>query len=186
LGLIATVGIFWFGAVKERHWETKLASTERDAANANTRADSATTELERLKAPRVLSAERLALLTAQMSAYRGQVVSVGAVPETAEGVALERQIYSALKAAGMTVEVNRGAAGFQVGSIRGVLVAVVKGNVKAERFASALAHFLTESSIPTTWQGGLRESLAREREEKEPGWRQQSGNEWALVVVGDK
>jgi hypothetical protein len=157
VGLIATLGIFWFGAVKERHWETKLANTEH-------RADSVTTELERLKAPRVLSAERMAMLTAQMSAFRGQVVSVGAIPETAEGAALERQIYSALKAAGMTAEVNRGAAGVQVGSIRGVLIAVVKGNVKAERFASALAQFLTESGIPATWQGGLRESLARESE----------------------
>ena len=92
LGFASTVVIVWLGIVKEHHWDLardhaaeRIASLELDTAKANEeiskanevaalatqKANEAALELEKFKAPRVLSPEQIDRIAEKVKQFRG-------------------------------------------------------------------------------------------------------------------
>jgi len=184
VGVVATVLIVWMGNTKEAYLRRELANAGRDAAQANARAAEASLELERLKAPRLMTEQQYRSLVRAMFAFKGSRVSVGALPDTFETVSLARQILLALNEAGIPADFNQGAAQVQVGVTRGVVAVFTAGNKKGETFASAFARTMNEIGIDTGAESGLMERLMPIMEKDDPAIR--SKHDWVIIVVGDK
>jgi hypothetical protein len=115
VGVVSTVLIVWMAGVKEGYWEKdRTESAERiaslilqgdqlrkDTAEANARAAEAKLELEKFKAPRTLSAEQQAAMTAKLKKFAGTSFDVAIGPMgDPEPLYLARAIHSALTLAG--------------------------------------------------------------------------------------
>ncbi|HUJ79475.1 MAG TPA: hypothetical protein VLY45_04075, partial [Nitrospiria bacterium] len=176
----------------QKESNTKIADSnaraeeaKKEAAQANERAVTAQLELAKFKAPRVLSDDQIQSLAREMLPFKGQRVSVGAVPATFETVSLADQILHALLMAGMNADANPGAAQVQVGIVRGVVARAITGNAKGERFAATFVKALTEKGISATAMDGLLESVM-DASIKQGRGRNDPGHEWVVIVVGDK
>jgi hypothetical protein len=178
-GVIATVVIVWMGNIKEEY-------LRRDLAQANAIAAQASLELAKLKAPRFLTDEQEASLVREMSAFKGHHVSVGAIPDTFEGIRLMQQIVIALNAAGIPAEINQGAAHVQIGAAHGVVAVFVRGNKEGEKFATAFANSMNKFGVKAAAEGVLLEDTMLKGEQNDPQIRSSVYATWVIIVVGDK
>jgi Tfp pilus assembly protein PilX len=190
---VGTLTAIWTGGIRERYSDERISNNETEtaqaratAAEANARAAEATLELAKFKAPRELLDEQQARIAGNMSRFRGQHVSIGAVPATSETVALAYQILNALKLANVNIHFNEEAAQSQVGIVRGVVVRYTTGNQKGREFAETLAGALREEKIVAEALDGLLEYVLGRMIAQGNATRNDAGREWVVIVVGDK
>jgi hypothetical protein len=143
-------------------------------------------ELERVKAPRTIKEEHREAFIRALSAFKGQMVLIGAIPKTHETTTFGVELVHLLKAAGLDAVVNDAYVGYRIGITRGVAIRYRAGNDKGKRLADALSKALTESAITAFSAGGLEEEVVN-RMEREKGMPRDHMNwESIAVAVGDK
>jgi hypothetical protein len=165
--------------------ETELSEQRRMTAEAIERANEASLELAKFKAPRTLNEQQMQSMIRTMAQFAGQHISVGAIPFSFESASLADQIVRALKEAHVNADMNEGAAEVQVGAAHGVVAVATTGNEKGEKFAAAFAKTMNDSGIKTTASSGLLESVMGETI-KQGRKRTDDGFSWVVIVVGDK
>jgi hypothetical protein len=166
VGVVSTVLIVWMSGVKEAYWEKdRTESAERvaslvvqgdilrkDTAEANARASEAQLALERLKAPRSISGEQQAQLTALLKPFAGQEYSgmvAGSVPDArALWVMIDKVLTAAnwVRMPPWGAAVGEPPAGIPIAPSDGVTIFVPAADVAelapaAKTLASALAAF---------------------------------------------
>jgi hypothetical protein len=186
LGVAATVVSVWMGKVQDRYLRRELSDAATVAAEANKRAAEATLELAKYRAPRTLTPSQRESFIRAMAPFKGQSVSVGAIPVTGEGGAFGVEIVNALNEAGLRASINQGAAEVHVGPVNGVLARATTGNTKGEQFAVTFARVLTELGIAAYWSGGKMEDIVKKQEKDDPNVRQSEYQQWVIIVVGNK
>jgi hypothetical protein len=137
------------------------------------------------KVSRSLTSEQVQSLTQRMATFKGQHVTIGASPVTAEAGSFADQLVLALKTAGVSADRNDASAGIQIGAARGVVARHVTGNDRGEQFAKSLTEELSADGIAAKTMGGLVEEIMKElvklgRAINDPA------NEWVVIAVGDR
>jgi hypothetical protein len=186
VGVMATLGIWWMGNVKEEHSRREVAALGKATAEANARAAAANLELARLKTPRLLTEAQLASLTGEMTAFRGQRVGICVSSTTFETANFAHQLFQSLKDAGMLTGTGVSTEMTELGIVRGVVSNATRGNTKGERFAATFTKALNDRGIQAAWYDGRLEAVMQKLEAEQPGWRQRDGNEAVVIVGGDK
>ena len=177
---------FWSDGIRDEKAEIRSQAMEVSLAEANARAKEAELALERYKAPREISPTLIAQLQKEVVPLipLQRKPSVGAVPATVYNLDFAQKI-----AAVLGVQVNQGAAEFQVGPARGVVAVYVTKNEQGKRFAKTFVKVLNENGIAASAAPGLMENLFHsnpKRPEGKPLDPTSPGHAWVVIVVGEK
>jgi hypothetical protein len=96
-GAIATVLVVWMGNIKEEYLRSDLAATNERAAKAEARAEESRLALEKFKAPRLLSIEQLAAISAAVSKYSGTALDIFLLGDSPDLPSLAVSLSTALQ-----------------------------------------------------------------------------------------
>ncbi len=196
VGVVSTILIVWMAGVKEAYWEKdRTESSERvaslstqgeqlrkDTAEANARAIEARLELEKFKAPRLLTQEQIVAIVKKLPQFPMNSVSVSPGPVTVETVAFAEQIVQILSLAGIGGTINPGWGPEAFGVFTGVVIQHVTGNDAGTKLAEALAGALNDEQIATQVIGGMHESVFTDPRFDRNG----TGSRNVLIAIGEK
>ena len=213
-GAIATFLIVWMGIVKERHWDVlrehsneKIAQLNNETAGlkavaeklkaeseaslarvaeANASALKAQADLERFKSPRVINNEMAFEFVRKFIKFKGRSIAFGSSPTTFESAFFADQLVALCKAAELMADRNDGAAQYQVGIARGVVLKYVTGNREGEELARAMAAWLKENGIEASALGGLMSEIIPNMKKQGTFKENDESWKWVVVAVGDK
>ena len=187
--LIGTIGAIAMGGAKERFADQRISDNEVKAAKANARANEAALELAKYKAPRtsLLTPEKIQTLVSSLSAFKGQSVSISAVPQTWESLTLAHLLLRIFSAAHMRANFNQAFGSSWVGIRRGISAMYITGSADGQRFAETFAREMTDLGIPTSAQGGLMQTTKAEMLDRVPSIKPTDPYLTSVVVViGEK
>jgi hypothetical protein len=129
----------------------KIAELERETADAKARALEAKVELEKFKAPRVISPEQRDALISELKPFGKQRVDVFALINHGEVVGLRDDIQAALRGADWDARVNLNHHVAVFGGVGGVAVEIPAGaSDDLRKIASALATALRKAGLQTS------------------------------------
>lgn len=163
-----------------------IAFLSDQEAETRERATQAELELARIRLPRDLTSEQQQRIADAVRPYPIREVWIDISPATWESGVLADEILRALRLGGIDAIPKPGVAqARRIGIVRGVTVATIKGNDKADKFATSLINALIDASIDVTPFPDLDEWFLPALL-KNGKTRNDSDFEQAIVVVGDK
>jgi len=165
------------------------AVTQRQlTAQANARAAEAQLALERFRTPRALTPEQRKTFVEEMSRFKGQRVFVGTFSNAFEVVAFGKQLFDALKEAGVKVEANPGLVTRVIGAAKGVVSRYTTGNDRSKAFAVALSEALNKKGFAAGAIDNLDEELVPKMEKEYGEVYARNGEHFShvAVAIGDK
>ena len=209
-GILVAIGVVGESVMGFLHWrragelqtilEGENLAQQNDISQANARALEAQLALEKFKAPRYLSSEQIARISAKMSPFKVLRAVLGAVPPSEKNTMLLSLIFAALKSVdvdafinlqGVEASVSPTGAGnrgqlLTHGFPNGVSIFFVTGNEKGERFSRTLTEALNDAGVVTTATGDWRDPWVISQMKGSGKTRNDKDFEPVFVVVGDK